>query len=96
VRFSAEIRVEGETPQLRLHCRDDGVGIAAENLRRIFERGFSTKPDSTNQGIGLHWCANALRSLGGSIWATSDGTGRGAAIHIMLPVSCRVGETNRG
>jgi len=89
VRFWAEIRSEQETPELVLHCQDDGVGITAQNLGRIFERAFTTKPATTNHGIGLHWCAQALRSLGGSIWATSEGPGRGATMHIMLPLNGR-------
>jgi sensor histidine kinase regulating citrate/malate metabolism len=52
----------------------------------MFESGFSTKPRATNDGIGLHWCANALRSLGGRIWAVSDGPGRGASMHVTLPI----------
>jgi sensor domain CHASE-containing protein len=87
LRFHAEIQMLCETPQLCLHCRHDGTGIAAENLTRVFDREFGAALGSTNQGSGLHWCANALRSLGGSIWATSEGPGSGAAMHIMLPVN---------
>ena len=52
--------------QLHLQCRDDGVGIAPQNLERVFEKGFSTKSPETNHGIGLHWCANAINALGGT------------------------------
>jgi signal transduction histidine kinase len=91
LRFSAELRGEREreTAQLCLHARDDGIGIAADDLPRIFERGFRAKPESSHQGIGLDWCANALRSLGGSISASSEGRGRGATMHITLPVDGR-------
>jgi two-component system, NtrC family, sensor kinase len=71
---------------LLLHCTDNGVGIAPEFLPRIFEKGFSTKSKATNFGIGLHWCANAVGALGGQVWATSEGVGRGAAIHVLLPL----------
>jgi len=73
--------------QLHLSCRDDGVGIAAENLERVFEKGFSTKSRETNQGIGLHWCANAINAIGGRIWAESDGPGRGAVLHLLVPLA---------
>jgi len=89
LRFRAEIRSEHETAQLCLHAQDDGVGIAAEDLPRIFERGFRAMSEVTNQGLGLDWCANALRSLGGSISASSEGRGRGATMHIVLPVNGR-------
>ena len=74
---------------LQLSCADDGVGIEGGNLARIFEKGYTTKSRETNFGIGLHWCANALTALGGRIWATSDGPGRGACIHVQLPLTSR-------
>ena len=89
LRVSAEIVSEAERPQLHLQCEDDGVGIPAENLERVFEKGFSTKSPETNHGIGLHWCANAIGALGGRIWAASDGPGRGAALHLLVPLAGR-------
>jgi two-component system NtrC family sensor kinase len=85
----AEIVHEADGTQLHLHCKDDGVGISASNLDRIFEKGFSTKSKATNYGIGLHWCANAIGALGGRLWATSEGPGRGAAMHLMVPLAAQ-------
>lgn len=85
----AEIVHEGQRAQLHLHCKDDGIGIAADNLDRVFEKGFSTKSKSTNYGIGLHWCANAIGALGGRLWAASEGPGRGASMHLMVPLEAR-------
>ena len=90
LRVSAEIVREADSRQLHLQCIDDGVGIAAENLERVFEKGFTTKSPETNHGIGLHWCANAIGALGGKIWAASDGPGRGAALHLLVPLTPRV------
>jgi two-component system NtrC family sensor kinase len=84
--FAAEIIADADSRQLHLHCKDDGVGIAADNLQRVFDKGFSTKSRETNYGIGLHWCANAIGALGGRIWAASEGPGRGASMHLMLPL----------
>jgi sensor domain CHASE-containing protein len=89
LRVAAEIVRDSGRDQLHLHCADNGVGIAAGNLERVFEQGFSTKPRDTNHGIGLHWCANALAALGGRIWAASEGPGRGAALHLMVPLAMR-------
>jgi signal transduction histidine kinase len=89
LRLSAEIVQQNEVQQLYLQCRDDGVGIAPQNLQRVFEKGFSTKSPETNHGIGLHWCANAINALGGRIWAASEGPGRGASMHLMVPLVAR-------
>jgi sensor histidine kinase regulating citrate/malate metabolism len=89
LRFTAEIVDEADSEQLHLHCKDDGVGIAPDNLQRVFDKGFSTKSRETNYGIGLHWCANAIGGLGGRIWAASEGPGLGASMHLMLPLPDR-------
>jgi len=89
LQVSAEILRDADRRQLHLQCIDDGIGIAAENLERVFEKGFTTKSPETNHGIGLHWCANAIGALGGRIWAASDGPGRGAALHLLVPLTAR-------
>ena len=94
LRFAAEIVRDAQSEQLHLQCKDDGVGIAADNLQRVFEKGFSTKSRETNYGIGLHWCANAIGALGGRIWAASEGPGLGASMHLMLPLPVRESRSN--
>ncbi|MBS0367060.1 MAG: HAMP domain-containing protein [Proteobacteria bacterium] len=87
LRVSAELQPDGGRQQLHLQCRDDGVGIAAPDLERVFEKGFTTKSRETNHGIGLHWCANAIGALGGRIWASSEGPGQGASLHVLVPLA---------
>ncbi|HEX9707130.1 MAG TPA: CHASE4 domain-containing protein [Steroidobacteraceae bacterium] len=94
VRFSAALIRDDDQYKLHLDCADTGVGIAAENLGRIFEKGYSTKLESGNMGIGLHWCATTVNALGGRIWATSDGHDRGATLHLVIPVPTPATEAN--
>ena len=86
LRFSARVVRDDDRHKLQLECADTGIGIAAENLERVFEKGYSTKRENGNLGIGLHWCATAVMALGGRIWATSDGHDRGATFHLVIPV----------
>jgi signal transduction histidine kinase len=72
---------DGKT--LQMHVIDNGVGIPRENLTRIFSHGFTTK--KSGHGFGLHSCANAAQSLGGSLVAYSDGPGEGATFVFELP-----------
>ena len=67
-----------------LRITDNGAGIEAEALEHIFEKGFTTKQKRTS-GIGLHWCANAINSMNGRIYAESDGPGKGACMHVLIP-----------
>ena len=53
--FAAEIIADAGSEQLHLHCKDDGVGIATDNLQRVFDKGFSTKsarPTTASACIG--------------------------------------------
>jgi len=63
---------------------DNGVGIPAENLTRVFSHGFTTRKDG--HGFGLHSGANAARELGGLIQTASDGPGLGATFTLELPL----------
>ncbi len=72
---------------LRIEVRDAGVGIAPENLTRIFHHGFTTKRGG--HGFGLHSSANAAVEMGGRLSATSDGPGRGATFVLELPMERR-------
>jgi two-component system, NtrC family, sensor kinase len=86
LRIAADVTDGTPGPQLHLTFSDNGVGISADHLSRIFERGFSTKPSATNSGIGLHWCANAINVLGGQLRAESPGPYGGAVLHLILPL----------
>jgi two-component system NtrC family sensor kinase len=69
--------------RLAIEIADDGVGIAREDLERIFRHGVTTKPGG--HGFGLHSCANAITEMDGSIRAESAGPGRGARFVVELP-----------
>jgi signal transduction histidine kinase len=68
---------------ISISVRDNGVGIAPENLGRIFEHGFTTKKDG--HGFGLRSAEMAAKELGGTIRAESDGVHQGAVFILKLP-----------
>jgi C4-dicarboxylate-specific signal transduction histidine kinase len=70
--------------RVKVTVADNGVGIAAENLNRIFSHGFTTRKGG--HGFGLHSGANAAREMGGFLSAASDGMGKGAVFTLELPV----------
>jgi PAS domain S-box-containing protein len=71
-------------PELvRLRVIDNGIGIPPENLKRIFNHGFTTKEQG--HGFGLHSSAIAAREMGGSLTAHSDGAQRGATFVLEVP-----------
>ena len=70
--------------RVKIALRDNGLGIAPENLLKIFQHGFTTKKDG--HGFGLHSGANAAKELGGSLTVQSAGLGHGAEFTLELPV----------
>ena len=83
-RLTVSVGLNGSN-RLRLAIRDNGVGIAPENLSRIFRFGFTTKTDG--HGFGLHMGALAAGEMGGSLSAHSGGLGLGATFTLELPLS---------
>src|SRR3954469_25371549 len=72
-----------------LSVTDHGVGIAPENLRRIFEPFFSTKsaPDASGlggTGLGLAVCRDIIEAHHGRIRAESR-SGQGSTFTVLLP-----------
>jgi two-component system, NtrC family, sensor kinase len=79
------VRVLGAQPgKVRLQVCDNGIGIAPENLTRIFSHGFTTRRDG--HGFGLHSGALAAKELGGLLTAESSGLGHGATFTLELPL----------
>jgi signal transduction histidine kinase len=63
---------------------DCGVGIAPEDLERVFESFYSTK--SSGLGVGLAICRKLVEAHGGKLWA-SQRTGGGALFSLTLPAA---------
>lgn len=76
------LRLTADHKHVTITVTDNGVGIRKENLDRIFNHGFTTRPNG--HGFGLHSGANAARDLGGSLTVHSDGEGRGATFALVL------------
>lgn len=62
---------------------DNGVGIAPENLIKIFAHSYTTRPGG--HGFGLHSAALAAKEMGGSLTVHSEGVGKGAMFCLDLP-----------
>jgi len=69
-----------------LAVTDNGIGLEEDELVKIFQRYYTTKR-GRGHGIGLHWSANVVTSMGGHLFARSEGKGKGASLHLRLPVA---------
>ena len=80
------IRVKSEISDglCRITITDNGSGIEAENLERVYDAFFSTKPD-TGTGLGMSTVKKIVNLYGGSINLESE-KGRGTTVRVVLPV----------
>jgi PAS domain S-box-containing protein len=79
--------------RVKIAVADNGIGIAKENLARIFAHGFTTKKDG--HGFGLHSAALAATETGGALSAYSEGPGQGATFELELPMDDAVNGKQR-
>ena len=87
ISLSATEAVIEDRPMVRLTIRDNGCGFSEDVSKRIFQRGYTSKTEGSATGLGLHWCANAVVGMGGRISAESEGAGKGAEFHVLLPAA---------
>jgi len=67
-----------------IEVSDTGSGISEDNLQRIFDAFFTTKPVGVGTGLGLALCHREVSALGGRIEVSSE-VGKGALFRIVLP-----------
>ena len=69
--------------------QDQGIGIPADKLQKIFEEFYQIEPPNTRHygglGIGLTIAKGLIEAQGGKIWAESEGVGSGATFKVLLP-----------
>jgi two-component system sensor histidine kinase SenX3 len=91
-----QVAVELEQPEAAhatLRVRDQGVGMSAGELKRIFKRFYripgavATRVKGT--GLGLFIVRSVIARHGGKVFAESEGLGRGSTFTVQLPVSPR-------
>jgi len=71
--------------------KDTGVGIPKENLDKVFEPFFSTKPVGKGTGLGLSLCFSIVEAHGGRIDIESE-PGKGTEVKVILPIRASVKE----
>lgn len=79
-----DIGGEVDDQVLKLHFTDWGPGIAPDNLEKIWEPFFTTKPAGKGTGLGLSVCSSIVKAHGGEIEVTNV-KGAGARFTITLP-----------
>lgn len=87
-----EIALQEKTAEehsIDISVRDDGIGIAAEDLPKLFGKfshiGNKSRYERvTGLGIGLYFTKKVVEDHHGRVWAESDGLGKGSTFHVEL------------
>jgi signal transduction histidine kinase len=95
---SVLVQSAADGPEAVLRVRDTGVGIAPEDLERIFDsftRVIPPSGDPGGMGIGLSLVANLVRLHNGTVEARSGGPGQGSEFEVRLPLPRSVAGAGR-
>ncbi|MEM8736064.1 MAG: ATP-binding protein, partial [Planctomycetota bacterium] len=79
-----QVRISRNESEIAFAVQDNGIGISAAKLQKIFQHGFTTKKHG--HGFGLHSSANAATELGGRLDVQSEGLGAGSTFVLTLPL----------
>ncbi|MFO7586247.1 MAG: ATP-binding protein [Anaerolineales bacterium] len=83
------ISARQKSGNVQVSIQDSGLGIAPDQLIKIFQEFYQVEPHTTRKfgglGIGLTIAKGLIETQGGRIWAESKGLGKGTTIQILLP-----------
>jgi PAS domain S-box-containing protein len=78
------VQIKIDSVQASIIFKDNGIGINAENLNKIFEMFYRASEQSEGSGLGLYIVKNAVEKLGGQLQVTSN-PDVGTTFQITLP-----------
>ncbi len=81
---SIYVRTYDLDDQVAIEVRDEGIGIAPEHLRRVFEPFFTTRGIGRGVGLGLTAAYGIVQRAGGTIELDSE-VGKGTRVTVLLP-----------
>lgn len=89
----ASTACEAKRPGVYVEITDNGAGIPAELLPKIFDLFVTTKPSGKGTGLGLVVCQEIVKAHGGTIDINSE-VGTGTSVRIYLPIDERPAESD--
>ncbi len=88
------IRTQQMKGHITISFTDDGPGIPAGNLSKVFDLFFTMREKTTGTGLGLSICHGIVTSHGGKIYAKSE-VGKGATFFVELPIMAEAADRNK-
>ena len=85
IQVTAKVRQNDGHPSLVFTISDDGVGVSAEDVDRIFLKGVSIASEKPSNGLGLSVCREVVEAHHGRIWV-EPGRVKGSAFSFFIPL----------
>ncbi|MBI5699471.1 HAMP domain-containing histidine kinase [Candidatus Saganbacteria bacterium] len=86
-----EVSAQKTDHEIRVKIKDEGLGLAKENLEKVFDKFYQVDSgysrDKGGMGLGLTICREIIKAHGGRIWAESLGLGQGSTFCFTLPLT---------
>jgi signal transduction histidine kinase len=85
---TVDVAIEKKDTNVLISIKDTGVGISKEMISGLFQefgRADTKKVNILGTGLGLYLAKNFVEAHKGSVWAESDGEGKGSQFYIELP-----------
>ena len=88
-----EISYYNDGYSVEVSVKDDGVGISAEDLARLFKKfsrldnSYIAASSAGGTGLGLYICKSLVEMMKGKIWAKSEGLNKGTTFVFSLPIA---------
>ncbi|MGZ8845297.1 MAG: PAS domain S-box protein [Pyrinomonadaceae bacterium] len=79
-------QLDGEEGGVQIEFIDTGIGIPPENLERVWDSFFTTKPEGKGTGLGLAICRRVVEEHGGTIQIESE-LQRGTTVRLRFPAT---------
>jgi PAS domain S-box-containing protein len=93
-RGSITVEARKENGELLVCVSDTGIGISAQEKRRLFEAFYQAsggiKDKTPGTGLGLKITKSILEKHGGGIWVESEGPGKGSCFSFTLPIKVTI------
>ena len=80
------VRVRDDAGRVVIELTDTGRGIAAEEMQKVWEPFYTSKPEGKGTGLGLPICNRIIEAHGGSITLNSA-IGKGTTVRVVLPAA---------
>ena len=87
------VHLDNEEDKVIIKIKDTGAGVNPEDLPKLFHKfgridnSYTIASDTGGTGLGLYIVKLYIEGMGGKVWATSDGVGKGSIFWISIPKS---------